>query len=202
MAQKSKIKKPSSKRITKLHWPLFMIAVTPILLIAMTGYIVYLSVIVHDLRSSPTLFSQMIVSAINGLNRDLPLDPKTGDAYIYQAKLRIPASDETQNFAYSYIKGDQNYQQEITLAYKPFINQASYVLFQSEDVEGVLAETQKLQACSRGFKLYFVEMNDFNGTKLFEKTLTDGRIIHAYQEEKCSDNRDVLIEVLKTIDSY
>lgn len=201
MATKNKTKKPRSRIAVTKHWPLLLIAITPILLITMAGYVIYLSVIVHDLRNSSSAIGQVIVDAVYELNDDIPLDPLTGDRYMHEVRLKLPPeSVSVGELVYHY-----EYDAEpsvLTLASKSLIDQQKVRVLSENTVEYTLSQVPALQSCARGIKIYFSEYSEFVGKKLFEKTLKDGRIIHAYQEEGCTDNSDLIIEHLKLIESY
>lgn len=201
MATKNKNKKPATNKIINMHWPVLLIAITPILLIAMAGYTVYLSMIVNDLRNSSSVIGRVIVDAIYALNEDIPIDPLTGDRYMYEVKLRLPPEvPEIGDLVYRFEYDSQP--SELTLASKSLINQQKAKVLGGDGVEYTLSQVPALQSCARGIKIYFQEYSEFIGTKLFEKTLQDGRTIHAYQEDGCTTGSEQFAEYIKQLESY
>lgn len=153
--------------------------------------------------NNPAGIGHIIVAAVEGLNKPIPLDEKTGEGYMHELKLVLPPAPLNEGaFVYNYYTAYDDQPAELTIASQSLINQRKVQVLGAISVEDSLAQVPGLQSCARGVKLYFQEKADFTGEKLFEKTLNDGRTIYAYQEDGCDETREQLSDYLRLIQSY
>ncbi len=152
---------------------------------------------------NPAAIGHIIIAAVEGLNKPILLDEKTGEGYMHELKLVLPPTPLNEGpFVYNYYAAYDDQPAELTIASQVLINQRKVQVLGAMNVEDSLAQVPELQSCARGVKLYFEEKADFVGEKLFEKTLNDGRTIYAYQEDGCAETREELSNYLRLIQSY
>lgn len=147
----------------------------------------------------------MIFSAVNGLTRPLPVDAKSGEAYIHDAIIMFPASVVTppNDFRFNYQMADGDFPEQVTIAYSPMIEREKAAMRGKQTFEESLQYVPNVQACARGYRLNFKVQDESKDELVFEKTLHDGRIVYVYKEKACiEDNHDDIVAYLKQVESY
>jgi hypothetical protein len=160
---------------------------------------------VHD----NTILS-LITQAVDGLHRPAPVDPKTGDTYLPEARLVIPASQDGQQILYSYTSYDGTRELSITgqrlmgvAKSKLWSSYSGATYDQAEAMTAVFEAVPNLQACSRGIQLFTKERADKNYIKQFTATTSDATW-HAYTEPGCTKTMGIttLVDQVKTMRPY
>jgi hypothetical protein len=156
--------------------------------------------------SAPMKISQLILKAIEALNLPVPTDAKTGRIYFYEAKITLPpASDPAQRLYYFYSPPDKYGGTEMLgLKDKLSVDMQKSKVYAASTLENVFKEVPKLQACSRGYEVFFTQPGKFgaDGKLLFTKKLNDGRTARIYLDPECTDNQDLMVPYLKQMQSY
>lgn len=174
-----------------------------VVILGLFSYLLILTRQVNDLRESPSAIGPVVVLAVDGLNKPLAVHAETGNLFIPEARLVLaPSPISVGDFVYRFTPAEGENIAEISIASSLLINQAKVAVIGANSAKDSLDAVPKLQACARGFKLYFQEKTDFSGTKVFEKTLKDGRKVYAYQEDGCSERRNEIVAYIKYIESY
>lgn len=148
----------------------------------------------------------LIISAVDGLVKDINIDPQTGNVYIHEARLVLPPPpDFYSDLLYRYDKIDElNQEVEVRIINKAFVNRAKSKIYGSRSIEQTFAEVPQLQSCARGYLIVFSERKDTDIPKVFQKQLKDGRTVYVYLEGQCfdSEDKDSMIPYLKQVESY
>ena len=160
-----------------------------------------------SLRDKPTVISNAIISAVDGLNKDVETDAQTGIGYIHEAHFQLPVGADitASQFKYAYQQAQEEgeFPEMVSVAYKPAIEQSKVAVFSAETVEDSLAYVPELQACARGYAIYFSLQTEKESELMFEKTLKDGRRIFVYKESACiEDNHEDIVSYLQLLESY
>jgi hypothetical protein len=174
------------------------------ILIGVLAWYVYWTRIEVRLQSTDKI-STLIVSAIEALNWSVPMDAQTGRLYIREAKITLPpAQDRSYALYYNYMPPFPGTQAELTLKDKLNVDMQKSKVLAAPDVNSVFNFVPKLQACSRGYQIFFspAGKNDTEGKLVFTKELKDGRTVYVYLEDACSDNQDKLVPYLQQMQSY
>lgn len=162
--------------------------------------------IIKDSQKNDTSeIEAMIFSAVDGLTRPLPLDAKSGEAYIHDALIMFPATVVTppNDFRFNYQSASGDFPEQVTIAYSPMIEREKAAMRGKQTVEESLQYVPNVQACARGYRLYFKTQDEHKYELVFEKTLRDGRMVYVYKEKACiEDNHDEIVDYLKQIESY
>jgi len=152
----------------------------------------------------------LISQAVDGLHKPAPVEPTTGDTYIPEARLLIPASQDGQQILYSYTSYDGKREVSITgqrlmgvAKSKLWSSYSNATYDQADAFQAAFNVVPALQACSRGIQLFTQEQTDKNYRKEFTVTSKD-TTWHAYTEPGCSKAMGVttLVDQVKTMRSY
>jgi len=143
----------------------------------------------------------LIIKADENVNHPMAMDPTTGNLYIPELKLEMPALNENENLGSlvysSYFISTEN--SELQIASTSDINlAASPVQNAMSDLNALMNGVPKLQACTRGIQIYF--SNQSGQTLAYKKTLNDGRTLYFYTNSGCIDNN--LLRFTEQINSY
>lgn len=195
-------KQKHTQKIMVIHYLMLSMLVVAVSILSYFTFI--FNQRINTLAEESPRFSQLIISAVEGLNKPIPTDAKTGELYLHQTKLHLPApTQELGDFVYSYFESsDQVTKSELTIASEMLIRQASVRVSAQLTAKSVLELVPELQACARGYKIYFEDIVEQGSPKVLQKTLSDGRTVHIYKEEACKNNSDKILAYLQQIDSY
>lgn len=147
---------------------------------------------------------ELIIRAVEGLKSDAPIDPKTGDIYFPQARLYLPATDDTFQFVYSYESAAGSGHKQLNISRKNILNAKISSLYSVQNLEQLFDKIPVLQSCQRGISVVFdnSDIDSFGGTELRQTLqLNNGKKAYMYLEKGCPDLNDAL-ERLKGIQSY
>lgn len=176
-------------------------------LIAGVGYLAVMQRILDDRVNelSTIKIGSLILEAVDNLNDPLPINPQTGEKYIPEARLRLPANSSSSNrLEYYYSAESVDMPEEVRLASTTALASSRTKIMSATSQEALFAAVPRLQACSRGYRITF--KNDIpieDGlTVVLEKTLKDGRFLRVLEEEACDMPDYFDISYLKQIDSY
>lgn len=154
--------------------------------------------------------ADLLISAIEGLKKPVPVDAETGKMYIADAKLLWPA--ESSLFGQVIYSYDSEWVDETGMQFSTTAiqNVASSKLrsMQGNDgdnIEAVFEQLPNLQACAgRGVQVYYQKQKldspeyEYHGSV----SLKDGRELHFYTESTCKEDQTVLLDYLKKAESY
>lgn len=201
------MKQNKKHHISNIHllYTLNILSLVAIVVLAIYGVLMWNAY--KQVRDQPTVISKMIIEAVEGMTKPITLDPKTGDGYLYESRFVLPVSSDMQafDFVYAYQSAQEEgaFPEMITLAYRPEIERAKVSVFNALNVEDSLSAVPKLQACARGYSVYFSLQSETENELVFEKTLKDRRRIFVYKEDACiEDNHEDVVAYLKQIESY
>ncbi len=147
----------------------------------------------------------LVIMAIDNLRTPGVVEPKTGDIYFPQAKLYLPASQDTANqqLEYSYYKDEQTSKVDFSITNKRIVRQFESRLYSAQNNKQLFEQIPHLQACSRGITVssVLVDERDSN-TKLRYSGKTDkGTSLYLYSEDACSELAET-VDLLKTLQAY
>ncbi len=144
--------------------------------------------------------AELIIQAVDALNQDVPIDPRTGVVYINEAKLTLPAQpQEVGPLVYSYERANEDFKPILHIARKYDISRSkSALLVNNQSLEKTFNAVPHLQACSRGVTISF---DTKNLSKTVEsKVLSNGKTVYFSTEPLCKN--EALLAYAKQIDSY
>ncbi|MBA3758695.1 hypothetical protein H0X10_03635 [Candidatus Saccharibacteria bacterium] len=177
------------------------------LIIAGIGYIAFMQKVmqVRIDELSTIKIGMLILEAEDSLNSPILTDAQTGDRYIPEARLRLPANSFSANrlkYFYSAKSGDTH--EEVRLSSVAAVNAPRVKIMSATSIENLFEAVAQLQACSRGFRLTFekIAQPEEDLTLVFEKNLKDGRLLSVNAEDSCNTPDYFDLEYLKQIDSY
>lgn len=146
----------------------------------------------------------LILQAAEGLNAPAPIDAKTGKVYIPQAKLVLPARTSTagSELHYRYSSAQDGQPEELAIVNEYGFRQARTEMISAMNLEDTFTEVPALQACLRGYQIYFAPIADTKNPLTFSKKLGDGRTVYVYLDSGCKQRNPDFEAYLKQIDSY
>lgn len=183
------------------------------------GIVVWRYVHVVNPAQSDPLVATMLFRSINDLYSPVPTEAKTGDQYESHARLVIPAYN-TRDILYAYTPKNGQISASVSFTTRQIISEgenqtirAYYDSFTkntySKDQLGkafgaLFNELPSLQSCARGVQVFEATQTDNNLNNRGTKMLQDGRKLHFYTEEKCTqqDKLNELLDVIKQVNSY
>ncbi len=146
---------------------------------------------------------EMIMIAARGLNKDAPVEPKTGDVYFPGAKLYLPNPQTMFDITYNYYPGDgADFQPELNVSTDPIWGNSQ--LYSANDVKELFELVPRFQACTRGIKVVFqqIPQEGIEGLELKHTvSLSSGEVAYVYQETACPELNE-LSEQFKNLQSY
>jgi len=159
------------------------------------------------------LITSLIIRSVEDSHKPAVIEPITGDVYLTDAKLKLPASsDSLRSIVYRYDKGPDYQNEVISISDKQMLHALESKLLSTSqspygghNVNKVFDQIPSLQACSRGVQIHYKQSDDLgSGYKLeFTKTLNNDRKIYIYSEKQCDSILfPDIIEYTKLIQSY
>lgn len=152
-----------------------------------------------------TPIRELIIGAVEGLYKDVAIDPKTGDSYIPEAGLYVPATNDGLRITYGYVPAVDNFREQINISSTGAIGQKIAMLHAASNVEQMFNAAPALQKCARGFTLVYDPITDQPELTLFHsKQLSNGKTLYIYSEQTGVDCQgfEQIGEALKTIQSF
>jgi hypothetical protein len=145
---------------------------------------------------------ELILLAVQGLKKNAPVEPHTGDIYFPESKLYLPNPNITLPLTYLDDKGDvTNSQGELSVSTFPV--RGTEALYSASNVDELFKAVPKLQACSRGIKLVYEKFPQDDMQNLLKHTvhLENGRDLYVYLEKDCPVLSDTA-DLFQNIKSY
>jgi hypothetical protein len=207
-------KKPNNTfKKPKLHLSYSKQNIAIIALVVIIGAIIlsiiYLGSILHYVwkvqeAESNVKISTLILQSVEGLSNPAPVDPQTGNVYIPQARLKLPANQDTigAEVEYSYTPPQDDIPEELRIVNTYGFWSARSAMLGAQTVEGTFEQVPKLQACSRGYLISFNPLKNSADPLKFTKQLTDGRTLSVYLDAGCTASNDEFENYLKQIESF
>jgi hypothetical protein len=191
----------------QLYFRRWMMPVLVALLV--TTLFVYGVVLCFLLKRQPAYDGQqigtMIIKAVEGMNRPLPIDAPSGRVYLAAAKLSLPPVPlDLGEVVYSYVPAEDGGIDEVHLASLHDIRSSessimnSYSAVNNESTKAVFDHVPKLQACARGIAIKF-QLTE-NDKSVATKKLANGKTVHFYTEPQCHNPE--LLEYAQQVTSY
>lgn len=179
----------------KLAIPLFVI-----LFLLFAVQTLFSFILLQRIQSTESYrISNLINQSIDALNRDLPIEPKTGVAFIKEAGLTLPPIPENVGYVtYSYQRPNEDFKAILHLARKNDISAAKSAMTGKESIEEALDQVPRLQACSRGVSISYDEKDIQQAAG--SKQLANGKTVYFSTEPLC--NNENLLIYAKQVDSY
>jgi len=197
---KLKSKNNTVKRYSRLIFRAVLV-VQLVATVLLVFYVCHLQRQINQL--SQTTISRLIIDAADGLNRPVERDVQTGRAYIYEQRLSFPAINDTyQRLSYAYSPSSEDSGMLLRIVDETVVGPERAKLISAVSNDELFAAVPKFQACIRGYELAFERPQYPPGQEILVKMLSDGRTLHVYHEELCSDGREKMIGYLQQIDSY
>lgn len=159
-----------------------------LLLAALTDYLTF-----RRYEAAATMRG-LISEAMDNLQQPVLRDPKSGDYYLPELKLTVPASENLWRLKY-YADAKE---QTANISVQSVMSRAKSDMITAKSVEELFRHVPQYQACSRGVQLQFTKPQE--GIS-WQKQLADGRTLYAYADKDCSSIGE-LSNALRTIDSY
>jgi hypothetical protein len=193
----------SVKRI-KLLQPLPLLiffSIVTIFIVLSTLSAAVIVIIKQNAVRDKTILSNLIIDSVENLNKPIPSDPKTGEVFLRNMKLQMPAPELALGpIVYRYeINEGSEVIGRVNIAAQQDINEAKSRLRAATDLKSSFNEVPRLQACAYGVLIAFTP-TEGEYTLVQEKQLKNGKKAYIYTEEKCRNN--ALIEYTKKIESY
>lgn len=202
----------SSSKLTNRQQKLLLITCFLLLFFAFLIWAGWLTSRVNETYNQTQIdqLRQQVLLAVGFMKIPIPVDAKTGDFYLAQERLYIPANkDEDMRLTYGYLPsgagtGDYgNYDLSVSSDFV-FTRSASR-LYNVSTMDEFFSQIPELQACQRG--VHIIENPTpqvTNDTSLeLRNTLQvgNGRTVYLYAEKACSNLDDVVFH-LNTLKAY
>lgn len=147
---------------------------------------------------------ELIINATENTVSDANIDAKTGDTYLTQSRLYIPAAPSLDipvtatNLRYRFEPTSGN----TSVTSKEIINQKETKLYTARNTADMFKHVQPLQACYRGITLSYNETLNDNEAKLQTTIeLNNSKTLYVFLDKDCGELRPT-IELLKHLRSY
>jgi hypothetical protein len=130
----------------------------------------------------------LILTSVQAVKKNAPVDPKTGDVYFPESHLYVPPPETPLTITYLYDAGNiADSQSELSVSTYPV--RGSEKLYIAKDMNELFAAVPKLQACSRGVKLVYNKFpaSDTNNVLKHTVSLNNGKTLYIYLEKECPD---------------
>jgi hypothetical protein len=197
---------------------LFLIGGASLAVILLIGQLTFDFLAMRHMNSSDeTQIVLLIIAAVENLSKPAAVDARTGDMYIPEVKLRIPAqSDGWTLLRYSYSPQVDSQPTELLVSDQRAVRAAESRLLSLQSTESawwqhntpskVFDEVPNLQACARGIHVRF-SSGHAEGLQLEANLpLQDGRTAYLFSEDgvACNSgaNNDQVLALLKQVKSY
>lgn len=147
------------------------------------------------------ILNDLIISAVDNLNKPVPTDPKTGEVFLRNMKLQLPPPELALGpivYRYEINEGSEAIER-VNIVAQQDIDAAKGELRTAADLKSSFDKVPRLQSCARGVLIAF-SPTEGNHTLAQEKQLKNGKKAYIYAEEKCRN--DALIEYSKKIEIY
>lgn len=171
--------------------------------VSVLGFFVYMRFIIpyeQAVKVTQTVaIKELIISAVEGLSKDTPLDYKTGDVYFPEAKLYLPASNVTFPLLYQFSPAIDGLPQELRITSKYLVNAKTSALHSANDMDELFRAVPIMQSCSRGVLVQDKPFEDSQPSETVK--LADGRTLYLQHETKCPELSETML-VLKNLKSY
>ena len=145
---------------------------------------------------------ELILMAVQNLNKTAPVEPKTGDVYFPESRLYLPRPDYALDISYRVDTGDiSDANGELTVSTKSVFG--STKLYTANNMKELFDAVPKLQACSRGIKVVSKKFDENDSTNQLKHTttLSNGQTKYIYVEEKCPE-LEPLADILQNLRPY
>lgn len=171
--------------------------------VAIILFVIYMRFIIPYERASrytdTIAIRELIISAVEGLSKDVPIDYRTGDAYFPEAKLYLPASASSVPLLYQYYAAGDGIPQELRITSRYLVNAKTSVLHGTNTMDELFRAVPVLQSCSRGV---LVQDKPFDNNLPAETvSVADGRTLYLQHEAECPELAETL-QSLKNLKSY
>lgn len=194
------------KKYPKQKIAIIMLSIVSLLLVlglAVGAYFIsYIWKVQKD--ESNSRISTLILQAVDGLNRPVPIDAQTGKAFLPQVRLSLPISDNAtvDELQYRYSPALNGNSEELSIVNSYGFIKARSSLISAQKSEETFNMANQLQACARGYQFLLNPNNERQRTLRFTKKLNDGRELYVYLDNGCNDINDDFENYLKQIESY
>lgn len=137
----------------------------------------------------------------------LPMDAKTGDFYISELKLMLPAKDEDLRLNYGHLPSvSSDYgKYDVSVSSDFVFARAAGGVYAAQDMDTLFKALIPLQACQRGVRIIEVQTQELTANPMLELKATvdvgNDRTIFLYSEKLCPDLEDVVYR-LKNLRAY
>ena len=197
----AKAKKTSKFTPTKRRIIIILSAVIVLIGIAYAMALItyYVQNATHTANQAATIkMRELILHPSN--QRDVTLDPKTGDAYLTSLKLIVPASSLPTNSWLVFTPSSEKDQLSVSDSY--VIAATENKMYNADTIDSLFENVPEFQACSRGVLLSYGQVDaSMYGTLKNTLLLKNGRTIYLYMDGHCPRLNKTL-EALKNVQPY
>jgi hypothetical protein len=175
------------------------VVITLSIVVALIGLMYAAAVITYYVQDANRTANQAATIKIRDLilqhanQRDVALDPKTGDAYLTSLKLMIPAASlSAGSWLVSTPTGEE---QQLSVSDSYTIGAAEQKMYNTDTIDALFENVPEFQACSRGVLVSYAKVDEsLYGTLKDTVSLKNGKTIYLYADHLCT-------RLTKTLDS-
>jgi hypothetical protein len=157
--------------------------------------VVSLSLAVKDVfvsrdQADATTMRLLLKSAVENIYNPAAVDAKDSRQYIYNARLSLPLSDDSEVFRYSFSRGvgdGSADSTEVYLSSQSALSAGYAAIAEANNFDGIFATVPTYQQCTKLFQLRFTNVNQDGFTSIGSKQLADGRTVYMYKNTSCND---------------
>jgi len=202
MSKKSKNNKSFSKVKSNKKIIIIVLAVVLVLLgVARAAWQINNYRLITNQASTEPI-RELILSAARGLNKDAPVDFRTGDVYFPESRLYVPNPRTMQAVTYRDDNGlvDSN-SSELHVSTSPLYGTTD--LYSATSLNELFKNVPKFQACARGVNIVANPLKDSDSSVelIYTAQLSNGQSRYIYLEKACPELKP-LAESLKNIKAY
>ncbi len=155
--------------------------------------------------SNTAITRDLVIKAVENLKTSAPIDPKTGDIYFPQARLYLPAAQDSfkQELIYYYFPGDQNTGVDFSISNKVTLGAVESKAYSAQNIKQLFEQVPHIQACARGVAVSYKKLSrqETEGVLRHAVRLGNGKTLYLYSEDACPELNDTL-QLLKNLRSY
>ncbi len=168
-------------------------------------------------RDGGAVIATLVGAAAYSLDKPAPVDAASGQVYIPEAHIVMPAYTGLGQIEYLYENGKYVPSgTEINLTSTQIVNLAKDKLWVGLANDNnraawhgfsgskMFSAVPSLQACARGVQIFYAKQNSLGGDYVFQgsRPLKDGRTLYIYSETGCQQNQVPVISLAKNAQSY
>lgn len=194
--------KKSQKKVLSFNYKKVLL-IALVLVVSMMGLYYYQFFIKPTVAQAEiSQMREMMLLSVEAVKKDAPVEAKTGDVYFPGARLFVPAPVSSLDvLTYSY-DDDGTSQPDFSISNKRIFNLNASKVYAANNMNELLEQIPKLQACQRGISILYAQNDDDSLGDLKQMVdLSNGKKLYMYADSACPELNDVL-PLLKQIKTY